>query len=286
MRTAETNPGPLVRIFHPSDFSKASEVAFAHALKLALESKADLELMHVARHGAAEGAEVHWTDFPGVRATLARWGVLPITARRDEVAKMGMDVKKLVLTGADPVESILEYCQQHPPDLLVLATHQRDGLARWLHKSIAEPLARRSRAMTLFVPHDGQGFISLDNGAVTLKRILLPVDHEPSAQKAVEEVFFLAAGLECTGVEFRLLHVGSDKEMPALDLPSRSDWKWEDRLVQGDVLDRIVQEETEWSPDLIALTTQGHVDFLDALRGSTTERVVRGARCPVLAIPA
>jgi nucleotide-binding universal stress UspA family protein len=56
--------------------------------------------------------------------------------------------------------------------------------------------------------------------------------------------------------------------------------------VQGDVLDRIVQEEREWSPDLIALTTQGHVGFLDALRGSTTERVVRGARCPVLAIPA
>jgi nucleotide-binding universal stress UspA family protein len=286
MRTTETNPAPLVRIFHPSDFSKASEVAFAHALKLALESKADLELMHVARHVVADGAEVHWTDFPGVRATLARWGVLPTTARREEVAKMGMDVKKIVLAGADPVSSILEYCQQHPPDLLVLATHQRDGLARWLHKPIAEPLARRSRAMTLFVPYDGQGFISLDDGAVTLRRILLPVDHEPSAQKAVEEASFLAAGLECTGVEFRLFHVGGDKMMPALDLPSRADWTWEERLVQGDVLDRIVQEEREWSPDLIALTTQGHVGFLDALRGSTTERVVRGARCPVLAIPA
>ena len=41
---------PLLRIFHPSDFSPASELAFAHALKLALEAKADLEIMHVARH--------------------------------------------------------------------------------------------------------------------------------------------------------------------------------------------------------------------------------------------
>jgi len=36
--------------------------------------------------------------------------------------------------------------------------------------------------------------------------------------------------------------------------------------------------------DLIVMSTTGHDGFLDALRGSTTERVVRGANCPVLAI--
>jgi nucleotide-binding universal stress UspA family protein len=284
MRTPEPNPRPLVRIFHPSDFSPASEVAFAHALKLALHSKADLELMHVVRHIVVGDADVHWTDFPGVRATLARWGILPSTARREEVIRMGMDVKKIVLSGSDPVASILEYCQSHPPDLIVLATHQRDGLARWLHRPIAEPLARKSRTMTLFVPQDTNGFISLDTGAVTLRKILLPVDYEPSAQKAVKETFFLARGLQCTAVEFRLLHIG--EAMPALELPRNSNWKWEKRLVRGDAVEQILQEEREWRPDLLALTTQGHLDFLDALRGSTTERVVRGAHCPVLGIPA
>jgi nucleotide-binding universal stress UspA family protein len=87
-------------------------------------------------------------------------------------------------------------------------------------------------------------------------------------------------------VEFRLIHV-ADEGVPTLYLPDhRSDWIWEKRLVEGDVVDRILQEEAEWSPDLMVLTTQGHRDFLDALRGSTTERVVRGAHCPVLAIPA
>ena len=38
-------------------------------------------------------------------------------------------------------------------------------------------------------------------------------------------------------------------------------------------------------PTSLVLATQGHQDFLDALRGNTTERVVRGARCPVLAVP-
>jgi nucleotide-binding universal stress UspA family protein len=284
--TLNEDTTPLLRIFHPSDFSKASEVAFAHALKLALESKAELEIMHVARHLADSEGDVHWTDFPGVRATLARWGILPIDASREEVAKTGMDVKKVVLKGTDPVDSMAQYCRDHPPDLLVLATHQRDGLGRWLHKEVAEPLARRAHAMTLFVPHDGNGFISPENGTVTLRRILIPVDHEPSAQAALEEAFFLAKGLASSRVEFRLLHVGTDKGMPTLYLPHQPDWKWEERLVAGDAVERILQEAAEWTPDLMALTTQGHRDFLDALRGSTTERVIRGARCPVLAIPA
>ncbi|HSF58424.1 MAG TPA: universal stress protein [Candidatus Binatia bacterium] len=55
---------------------------------------------------------------------------------------------------------------------------------------------------------------------------------------------------------------------------------------QGDVVDQILEEEADWRPDLMVLATQGHMDFLDALRGSTTERVLRGARCPILAIPA
>ena len=41
---------PLIRIVHPSDFSKSSRVAFAHALKIALQSNAELELVHVQRH--------------------------------------------------------------------------------------------------------------------------------------------------------------------------------------------------------------------------------------------
>jgi len=34
-------------IFHPSDFSKASEVAFVHALKIALVAKAKFTVLHV-----------------------------------------------------------------------------------------------------------------------------------------------------------------------------------------------------------------------------------------------
>ena len=38
--------------------------------------------------------------------------------------------------------------------------------------------------------------------------------------------------------------------------------------------------------DLIVMATEGEHGIIDALRGSVTERVVRDAPCPVLAVPA
>jgi nucleotide-binding universal stress UspA family protein len=276
---------PLIRIVHPSDFSKPSRVAFAHALKIALLSNAELEILHVQSAQLGSERDTHWTEFPGVRATLARWNILPAGAKVEDVAQTGLRAKKILHSDSDPLEWMVRYCAEHPPDLLVLAIHQREGISRWLHKPVAEPLARRSRAMTLFVPSRGKGFISPANGAVTLRRILIPVDHQPTAQAALEEAYFLATGLSCTEVEFRLLHVGDEQAMPSLSLPHRPDWQWQERLVPGDAVERIVEEDATWKPDLIVMATQGHMDFLDALRGSTTERVLRAARCPVLAVP-
>lgn len=277
---------PLIKILHPSDFSRASLIAFAHALKIALCAKAELEIVHVQRHRIGSDKDVHWSDFPGVRATLARWNILPADAEADEVGKLGVRIKKILNSESDPLEAMVGYCESHPPDLLVLGTHQRDGLDRWLHKAVAEPLARRSHAMTLFLPTHGNGFISAANGAVTLRRVLIPVDHEPSAQAAVEEAFFLAEGLDCHNVHFKLLHIGKERGMPTLFLPHHPGYEWDQSLLNGDPVEAILREAGLWSADLIVFTTQGHMDFLDALRGSTTERVLRGAHCAVLAVPA
>ena len=82
------------------------------------------------------------------------------------------------------------------------------------------------------------------------------------------------------------MHVGTDNGMPTLFLPHEPGWVWEKHLVPGDPVEVILKRATAWAPDLIVLATEGHRTFLDALRGSTTERVLRGAGCPVLAVPA
>ena len=54
----------LQHVFHPSDFSPASETAFAHALKAALIAKATLTIFHVSsdREGELDGVSRREAD--------------------------------------------------------------------------------------------------------------------------------------------------------------------------------------------------------------------------------
>ena len=272
----------LNRILHPSDFSQASEVAFAHALKLALLARAELRLMHVA----ADVDDRHWSDSPGVRATLEHWGLLPAGSPREAVEQLGLDIGKILCPRADPVGTLLHYLDAHPADLVVLATHQRAGLVRWLHRAVAEPVARYAGAITLFLSQDVAGCIALDNGTVTLRRILIPMAQVPRPHAAVEVAAGLARTLGCPEVAFTLVHVGAPGEMPAVHEPRHAGWTWDRVVRRGDVVEQILDVSTAGAADLMVLTPQGHQGFLDALRGSTSERLLRGARCPVLAVPA
>ena len=89
-----------ISILHPSDFSEASEVAFAHALKAALIARSRLTLFHVSPDMTAE-----WSDFPAVRQTLARWGLLPPGSPRSAVPALGIGVRKIIAHERNPVSS-------------------------------------------------------------------------------------------------------------------------------------------------------------------------------------
>ena len=97
----------LESIFHPSDFSEASEVAFVHALKIALVAGAKLTMLHVE---ASPGAE--WQDFPGVRDTLERWGLIPKGSPKSAVGQLGINVAKVLRLGKDPVKACLGFLEK------------------------------------------------------------------------------------------------------------------------------------------------------------------------------
>jgi nucleotide-binding universal stress UspA family protein len=275
------DPIALRNIFHPSDFSRASEVAFVHALRLAILARAKLTILHVT----PKAGNVYWSDFPGIRRTLERWRMLPAGSSPEDVARLGLRVHKIVAAHTDPVLSSIEYLRDEPTDLIVLATHQREGRTRWLQKSVAQPIARESRLMTLFVPHGVTGFVSLEDGSFALRRILIPVDREPRAQPAVEAAVAIARATAGREVSFHLVYVGREGDMPAVNLPEHEGWTWNRMVRRGDVVEQILKTSIEFPADLIVMTTRGQHGFLDGLRGSTTERVIHGSRCPLLAIP-
>ncbi|MFL6589550.1 MAG: universal stress protein [Chthoniobacterales bacterium] len=280
MFTAEPEPetlAPIIRhVLHPSDFSEGSRTAFAHALKAALIARGKLSLIH-----ETDDERRDWSEFPSVRETLERWGILPAGSPREAVHDLGIDIAKIIGRAADPVKGILHYLAEHETDLIVLATHH-DGFD-WLHRSVSEPLARKSREMTLFVPTEGGGFISPENGTVSLRNILIPIAETPSPRPAINGAARLVKQLRCEEGKFTLLHVGDGA--PEIVTPRVSGWGWRRLVKKGNVIDVILETAQKTDADLIMMSTDGRNGFLDAVRGSHSERVLRQAPCPVLAIP-
>ena len=268
------------RILHATDFSHGSEVAFTHALRLCCATKGSLAILHID----PERRDPDWDKYPSVRETLSRWKLLPPEASRSDVAHLGVRISKSSVTDDDPAEGILHYLHDHPADLLVLATHQRHGLDRWLHKTIAGRINNRTDGATLFIPFGHTGFVDQGSGECRLKRILLPVDHHPDPSPAVEVTADLIRALSVGPCEVRLLHVGDPSGQPALPLPNedKAKWRWVNRV--GAVVTAIREEADAEAVDLIVMTTSGRHGLFDALRGSTTEQVVEHAQCPVLAV--
>jgi hypothetical protein len=61
----------LDHILLPTDFSVEGQVAFHHALKLALLAKTQLTLLHITPE-----RELDWDEFPSVREPLEHWGLI------------------------------------------------------------------------------------------------------------------------------------------------------------------------------------------------------------------
>ena len=164
----------------------------------------------------------------------------------------------------------------------MLATRGKHGLPLWLKPSVSQAIARRSDAMTLFVPRGCQGIVSLD-GVIRLRRILLPVDHRPDAQEGVIRAVRAAEALGDGVVQLVLLHVNGGTH-PQFTRPKSTACRWEVRQREGDVATVILDAAAD--ADLIVMATEGRNGVVDAMRGSVTERVIRVAPCPVLAVPA
>jgi hypothetical protein len=100
----------------------------------------------------------------------------------------------------------------------------------------------------------------------------------------MESAATMAEMLGCGETEATLLHVGGSASAPHVRLPMAGALKWRWIHRNGNVEEEILRAAQEYHADLIVMATQGHHGFLDALRGSTTERIVRRAACPVLAV--
>jgi nucleotide-binding universal stress UspA family protein len=270
----------IERVLHPTDFSESSLVAFHHALKASMLGKSKLTLLHVSGEDSAD-----WSDFPGIRETLERWGVLPKGSDISAVAGLGIKADKLKTRGGEPADAVIDYLEKHPTDLVVLATRPRDGRIPWLGKSVAAPVARKSREMTLVIPGEVKGFVSSEDGAVSLKNVLIPIAPTPSPEPALRTAARFVQKLSNAEGTFTVLHVGKSDTMPAVRCPEVPGWTWKNELRSGEVIEGILKVAKDTSADLIVMATDGRNSIFDALRGSHSERLLRYSAAPLLTVP-
>jgi nucleotide-binding universal stress UspA family protein len=259
----------MITIAHAAALTDEDRVPFEHGVALARSSGARFYSVHADRDPAAAAKMLDAAD------VLARWGG----------GDVGVDFRKVVHDCcADPVESVLDALREIAPDLVIAATHQREGLMRMLLGSRAEAISTNVRVPTLLMPIGADGFVSPTDGAIDLTRILVPVGDREAGQIAADRAAWLAALGGADDVEVTLLHVGPERTRPTLVVPERAGLRFVYESSEHVSLEDAILEAAK-SARLIVMASRGHDSIGDVMRGSHTDRVLHRARCAVLSVP-
>jgi nucleotide-binding universal stress UspA family protein len=138
-------------ILVPLDGSQMAEVALPHALELARLCNAEVTLLVVIPpilEIIETDAEPIYVD-EQVRAREAS-ALRYLNSIRERLAAQAVRVRTAVEIGGVAGE-ILDFAATQSTDIIVMATHGRSGLKRWLLGSVAEKIVHASRHPVLLV---------------------------------------------------------------------------------------------------------------------------------------
>ena len=142
----------MKRILHPSDFSAASRPAFKKALELAKRDRATLEIVHVmAPIISMPGyAYVSPRTYDEWTASATEWARKKMKGLLKQARAVGVKAKSLIVTGT-PAEMIVRTARTRRAGLIVMGTHGRSGLSRFLIGSVASRVIATSPSPVLTV---------------------------------------------------------------------------------------------------------------------------------------
>lgn len=127
-------------ILFPTDASEGAQEALDHAVDLADRHDATLDVLYAADEDDTEDGSA------AAEAALER------AAASAEAA--GVAVNTVTLAG-QPRRVIVDYVEDRPVDAVVMATHGRRGLERYILGSVTETVLRSVGVPVLVVPFSG-----------------------------------------------------------------------------------------------------------------------------------
>ena len=294
-------------ILVPLDGSEAAEQALAVGASIARRAGVPLHLVTVQEPvPALVTSEV---GFYGVdleresREKLTRY----LTDIKDVAYRtQGLDVQGEVVSGA-AADALAAYVEQHAIGLVVMTTHARRGLGRLWLGSVADRLLRRL-AIPVLLLHPGElpqptrfrkMLVALDGEIEepVLDATIALGALEPGAEyvlfRVVEPPIPLLTPLAASPSRLGQPHSEVDAERLAREYLERvadrlraggltASW----RLVRArNVPEQVLELARETGADCISLGTHGSTGIERLLIGSVADKVLRGARLPVLVSP-
>lgn len=278
-------------ILVPTDLSESNVPALRLARLLADRFGANLTVMFA---DVTTYPVDMFTDTPVVYSDA---GVEEYKKLRGEIALRlsewlsGRPFDVIVLTG-QPASMILHAAALQKTDLIVMGTHGRRGWRRALLGSVAESVLHAARIPVMTVGP------MLRNPVPRITKIVCPVNFTDVARDALD---FAAQLADLFGAELIVLHAIEADDRPDsptdearihnearvrnwIDQELQDICTYREILVRGSAAERVLDCVEDLDGDLLIIGAQHRLFRDSTVIGTTTERIVRFAECPVLTI--
>jgi nucleotide-binding universal stress UspA family protein len=294
----------------PLDGSELSEVVLPYARELAGRLDLDLTLLHVCEPHRSESQFVCRAYIEHAAETLQK------QSREVQVKTGAPAAVKVVEAHAEvanghPAEEIIGYAEGNKVDLILMATHGRSGVSRWVLGSVADKVLRASNIPVWLVRAGIPEEIVYDEWPK--RTMLVPLDGSKLAESVLPHVEALAKqrGAETTNVVLLRVY---ERPFVTADYPE-PDWQehvgritdhfkheaeqylagMQERLrrnglkVSSEVLagrpaEEIVNYVRNNHPNLVVMATHGSSGLSQWEYGNIADKVLRGISSPVFLV--
>jgi nucleotide-binding universal stress UspA family protein len=286
----------LKSVLVPLDGSPLAEDALPFAREFSRRLGVEVNLFHVCEPGGED----------------SRFMCQVYVDRTAETLQPGDDelpIKSLAVLGK-AADEIIDHARDNDIDFILMATHGRSGMGKWLLGSTADKVLRASPVPVLLVRAGAR----LEAARVQElgRTLLVPLDGSEYAESVLPYVEALAAGAGPVKTKVILLRV-YERPFVTADYPE-PDWEAhverivgqfrkaaEDYLagikgklagdldvstvvLEGNPAEQIVRYAQEHALEMIVMATHGNSALAQWEFGSTADKVVRNSRSPVFLV--
>jgi nucleotide-binding universal stress UspA family protein len=305
MSTAlELESDPLGCIMVATDFSDTAALALERALDIAQRHGSEIALVHVMQPDLPPLAAPEMVVIPPNYEDVLRDACIGgLDHAAETVRAAGVAVSQHLERGR-PARRIASVANSLAADLILMGTRGNTGFKHLLLGSVAEEVVRIAQRPVLIVHPGDQRPIE------PVKRLLFPTDFSAASDQALSVALRLLIGSEETKIF--LLHtyqiapavvplggfgggvaplfvenaqeLAEQATQPSVKALRSRGFDVEVLVERGDPAEIINERAAEYDVDLIVMGTRGHSKIRQILLGSTAERVVEHAPCPVLTV--